>query len=130
MEQEVLTITYWTKYHKNGDEVSNGWVCSNCDKRNYLPTPYCPYCGEKVKSKIQGPKETSVDAFIEASCWEDWINQYTEDVYTIYWQWCIKEGLEPEKKVTFMRRVLNECPELKSVPYKGKRRFRRNDNAL
>ena len=118
-------MTLWTKFYKNGSEVKNGWVCDNCDRRSYLPTPYCPYCGEKVKCKVHNKPTNSVDEFIEASEWTDWINQYTEDVYTVYWQWCIRTNLKPESKVVFMKRVLAEYPELQSVPYKGKRRFRR-----
>jgi hypothetical protein len=118
-------MALWTKFHKNGDEVKNGWVCDSCDGWNNRPTKYCPNCGEKIKGKIANPVLTSVDDFIEASDWNDWIDEYTQDVYTIYWRWCIKEELQPETKVVFMRRVLAEYSELKSVPYKGKRRFRR-----
>ena len=118
-------MALWTKYHKNGDQVKNGWVCDNCDRRSYLPTPYCPYCGEKSKAKLSDPKYTNIDEFIEASDWTDWINQYTEDVYTIYWKWCTKNGYNTASKITFMRRVLDAFPELKSVPWNGKRRFRR-----
>ena len=118
-------MALWTKYHKNGDQVKNGWVCDSCDGWNNRPSNYCPNCGEKIKGKVDNLALTSVDEFIEASDWHDWIDEYTQDVYTIYWQWCIRTNLEPEKKVVFMRRVLAEYPELKSVPYKGKRRFRR-----
>lgn len=118
-------MTVWTKHRKNGEEIKNGWICDNCDRRSYLPTPYCPYCGERVKGKVVSATTTSVDEFIEASDWKDWINQYTEDVYTIYWQWCIKESLDPQNKIVFMRRILDEYPDLRSVPYKGKRKFKR-----
>lgn len=118
-------MTYWTKYRKNGDEVKSGWVCDNCDKWNNRPTPYCPHCGEKIKAKLHDPKSNSVDEFIEASDWMDWVDEYTQKIYVIYWQWCIKEGLDPESKIVFMRQVLDRYPDLKSVPYKGKRKFRR-----
>lgn len=121
----MINLSVWTKYHKNGDKVSNGWVCDECDRRSYLPTPYCPYCGKRIKGKIKEPKMNSVDDFIESSDWNDWIDEYTQDVYTIYWKWCVKEDLTPEPKVVFMRKVLTEYPELKSVPYKGKRKFKR-----
>ena len=118
-------MALWTKYHKNVDQVKNGWVCDSCDKKNTKATPFCPYCGEPMKSRISVPTVTSVDSFIEASDCTDWIGKPTQEIYEIYWRWCIKEELPPESKVVFMRKVLTEYPELKSVPYKGKRRFRR-----
>lgn len=117
-------MTYWTKFHKDGKEVGSGWVCGICDRRNQLPTPYCPYCGTLLEGKMQETKQTSVDMFMEASHWEDWINRYTEDVYEIYWNWCIRTEVIPLSKIIFMRQVLAAHPQLKSVPYKGKRRFK------
>ena len=118
-------MALWTKFHKNGDEVKNGWVCDSCDGWNNRSTKYCPHCGERIKGKLQDPKFTSIDKFIEASDWNDWVDQYTQDVYLIYWRWCLKEGFEPESKVMFMRRVLEEYPDLKSIPYHGKRKFKK-----
>ena len=77
-----------------------------------------------MKSRITIPTVTTVDDFIEASDWTDWINQSTKEVYEIYWRWCIKEDRPPVDKISFMKRVLSEYPELKSSPMKGKRYFR------
>lgn len=117
-------MAFWTKFHKNGDEVSSGYVCDECDGWNSRSTKYCPHCGVKIKATLSIPRETSVDDFIEASCWRDWINQPTQKVYDIYWNWCIKEGLEYENKVHFMRTILDRIPDLRSSPMKGKRYFR------
>ena len=118
-------MALWTKYHKNGDQVNNGWVCDACDGWNNRITKFCPNCGEPMKTHISIPTVTSVDDFIEASDWEDWINKSTQEVYVIYWKWCIKEEFSPVDKISFMKRVLSEYPELKSSPMKGKRYFRR-----
>ena len=120
-----MIMSLWTKYHKSGYQVKNGWVCDSCDGWNNRTTKFCPHCGTPIKGKMQEPKTSSVDEFIEASDWTDWINQFTEDVYTIYWRWCTKNDHPCESKVVFMRKVLSEFPELKSVPWHGKRRFRK-----
>ena len=118
-------MALWTKYHKNGDQVNNGWVCDSCDRKNTKATPFCPYCGERMKYRISIPTITTVDDFIEASDWEDWIDKPTQEVYEIYWRWCIKEETTPVDKITFMKQILSECPDLKSSPMKGKRYFRK-----
>ena len=119
-----VILALWTKYHKNGDQIKNGWVCDACDRKNTKATPFCPYCGESMKSRISIPTATSVDDFIGASDWGDWINQPTQAIYEIYWRWCIKEEVSPVDKITFMKQVLAECPDLKSSPMKGRRYFR------
>ena len=83
---------------------------------------YCPCCGRRMKSKFLN---VTVEEFIEASDFEDWINQTTESVYQIYWKWCIKKGYSPTNKIVFVKAILNEFPELKSSPCKGKRYFRK-----
>lgn len=115
---------WWTKFYKNEEEVTNGWVCNECDHRNGKATPYCPYCGEKMKARISNPTFTSVDDFVDASDWRDWIDHPTQEIYDIYWNWCIKEELPIENKINFMKQVLNMIPDLKSSPMKGKRYFR------
>lgn len=120
-------MALWTKVHKDGTEIKTGWICDECDGWNSRCTKYCPHCGIRIKNKLSIPTITSIDEFIEASDWTDWIDQLTDDVYNTYWSWCIKEGLKPQSKITFMRKILGKYPELKSSPYKSQRYFRRRD---
>ena len=118
-------MALWAKYHKNGDQVKNGWVCDACDGWNNRVTKFCPNCGKSMKAAIGVPTVTNVDDFIEASDWTDWIDKPTQEIYEIYWRWCVKDELPPVDKISFMKQVLAEFPDLKSSPMKGKRYFRR-----
>lgn len=114
----------WIKTRDNGEIIEHGWLCDQCGGWNNRPAKYCPHCGKLMKGKIALVTETNVDEFIEASNHTDWIGKPTQDVYTIYWQWCIKHEYTPLNKIKFMRQVLGRFPDLKSVPYKGKRFFK------
>lgn len=117
-------MALWSKYHANGEEIKNGWVCDSCDGWSSRISNYCPHCGERMKDRIAIPKWSNVKDFVNASDWTDWINQTTESVYIIYWQWCVKNEFIPVTKVNFMRQVLAQVQELKSSPCRGKRYFR------
>ena len=114
----------WTKYHKDGNQIINGWVCDSCDGWNNRITKYCPNCGEPMKAAISVPTLTSVDDFIDASDHTDWIGMLTDDVYKIYCDWCDKNELKPSHKISFVRKILDRFGDLKSSPMKGKRYFR------
>lgn len=114
----------WVKQFKNGDEVTHGWVCDVCNKKSTRATPYCPYCADKKKGRISNPLQTNVDDFIEASDPTDWIGKPTQDIYSIYWNWCLKQNIKPVDKIIFMRTVLSTITWLASRPMGGRRYFR------
>lgn len=62
--------------------------------------------------------QDSVKEFYEASSWEDWIGMSTNDLFKIYWRWCIQHGYTPLQKQGFSRQVFGMCPMLKTVPTK------------
>lgn len=70
---------------------------------------------EAVKSL---PVAESVKEFSNASCYEDWIGVSINDLYKIYWKWCIQSGYTALQKQGFSRQLLGMYPMLKTVPTK------------
>ena len=66
----------------------------------------------------------SVERFAEASWWQDWLDKPMNDVYYIYWKWCINNDYAPIPKHTFSRHLFQMYPTLKSVPMRGVRYIR------
>lgn len=67
----------------------------------------------------------TVEQFCEASCWEDWIGMPINDLYTIYWKWCVSRELTPSAKQGFSRHLFALNPWLKTVPTKrGNKSYR------
>ena len=60
----------------------------------------------------------SVEAFCEASSWEDWIGVSINDLHTIYFKWCVSNGHTPTSKQGFSRHLMSLNPWLKVVPIK------------
>lgn len=60
----------------------------------------------------------SVEMFNEASQWEDWIGMSINDLYTIYWKWCVSNEYTPVQKQGFSRHLFLLNPWLKTVPTK------------
>ncbi len=75
--------------------------------------------GYSIKQAISAaPSNDSVKEFCEASLWEDWINQPINDVYIIYYNWCIAHEYTPLAKQGFSRHLMSMYPWLKTVPTK------------
>lgn len=74
----------------------------------------------------------SVKEFCDASHYEDWIGMRVEELYGAYWNWCMKEHLQPCSKHQFGRQIFQSHPFLHSVPMKGKRYVRKKylDNLM
>jgi hypothetical protein len=67
----------------------------------------------------------TVEQFNEASSWEDWIGMPINDLYTIYWNWCVSRELTPIPKQGFSRHLFALNPWLKTVPTKrGNKSYR------
>lgn len=67
----------------------------------------------------------SIKEFADASYWDDWIGLSVNDLYEIYWKWCISHGYKPLQKQGFSRQLLGMHPMLKTIPTKrGERCFR------
>lgn len=62
--------------------------------------------------------QDSVRAFCEASLWEDWVGMSINDLFEIYWRWCIQNGYTALQKQGFSRQVMSMHPMLKTVPTK------------
>lgn len=62
------------------------------------------------------PVHDSVEEFCGASCWEDWIGLSINDLYAIYWKWCIQHGYNASSKQGFSRQLKSIYPQLKTVP--------------
>ena len=60
----------------------------------------------------------SVEAFCEASSWEDWIGMPINDLHTIYFKWCISKEYKPMTKQGFSRHLFSLNPQLKTIPLK------------
>ena len=63
--------------------------------------------------------QDSVKEFCEASLWEDWIGMPINDLFKIYWRWCVSNGYTPLQKQGFSRQVFSIYPNLKTVPTKN-----------
>ena len=64
------------------------------------------------------PTRESISAFCEASCWQDWVDTSTDDVYQIYWKWCKRNNYTASPKQGFTRQLMEMYPQLKVVPIK------------
>lgn len=62
--------------------------------------------------------QDSVKDFALASWWKDWVGMPINDLYEIYWNWCIRTGYKPLSKQGFSRQLLAMHPMLKTVPTK------------
>lgn len=83
------------------------------------------YNGYSIEQAVtDNPLRESVLEFFQASHWEDWVDETSDAVYTIYWQWCVKHGHNPECKNVFMKSVRQCYPQLTTVPNRGKRYIR------
>lgn len=63
---------------------------------------------------------TSVKEFGEASWYEDWIGMTMDELYKIYWHWCISYGYTPMQKQGFSRQLIKMYPMVYTVPTKTK----------
>lgn len=64
------------------------------------------------------PVQDSIKEFSEASYWKDWIGMSMDDLYNIYWKWCIQRGYTTLQKQGFSRQLMSMYPMLKTVPTK------------
>ena len=75
--------------------------------------------GYSVNSAIRlFPIHDSVEEFCAASWWNDWIGMSINDLYEIYWKWCIQSGYTALQKQGFSRQIMSVYPMLKTVPTK------------
>lgn len=73
--------------------------------------------GYSVKEAIKVvPTQDSVREFGEASLYTDWIGVSINDLYQIYWRWCISNGHTPLQVKGFSRQLMIMYPMLKTVP--------------
>lgn len=73
--------------------------------------------GFTVEQAIRpSPIHDSVEQFCEASYWRDWIGMSINDLYEIYWRWCIQHGYTASTKQGFSRQLNTIYPQLKTVP--------------
>lgn len=79
------------------------------------------------------PMHDSVVAFDEASYWGDWIGMAIEDLYQIYWKWCVNNDWHPVTKRQLSSELLPRyglqtvsmaTPDGKSQRYVRERTFR------
>lgn len=74
------------------------------------------------------PMKDSIKEFILASYYKDWIDEKLDDVYQVYWKWCLANGFTPDTKTTFSRQLFGlygvYVPYLKVVPMDGTRYIR------
>jgi hypothetical protein len=62
--------------------------------------------------------QDSVKEFGDASYYLDWIGMPINDLYEIYWKWCIQNGYTALQKQGFSRQLMNMYPMLKTIPTK------------
>lgn len=75
--------------------------------------------GYSVEEAIKTVATTvSVKEFCDASHWEDWLGMPIDDLYQIYWKWCVSHGYTPLSKQGFSRQLMLKYPMLKTVPTK------------
>ena len=60
----------------------------------------------------------SIKEFAAASWYQDWIGMPVDDLYTIYWKWCVSHNYQVFSKQGFSRQLLGLYPMLKTVPTK------------
>lgn len=71
------------------------------------------------------PVQESVKEFCDASHWEDWLGMSINDLYEIFWKWCIQRGYTPLQKQGFSRQLFLMYPNLKTVPTNRGGKYRR-----
>ena len=64
------------------------------------------------------PIQDSVEQFCDASHYADWIGMSINELYEIYWKWCIQHEYSPIAKQGFSRHLMDKYPMLKTVPTK------------
>lgn len=62
---------------------------------------------EAVKEK---PIHESVKEFGNNSYWRDWLGVTVNDVYEIYWKWCLVHDFTPLNKINFGRQIQQLYP--------------------
>ncbi len=62
------------------------------------------------------PIHDSVEQFCEASHWKDWIGMSINELYEIYWKWCVAQEIPLTTKQGFSRHITDKYPTLKIVP--------------
>lgn len=62
------------------------------------------------------PVHDSVEHFCDASYYNDWIGLSIDELYAIYWKWCIQHGYSASSKQGFSRQIKSIHPQLKTVP--------------
>lgn len=67
----------------------------------------------------------SVKEFGRASHYEDWIGMPINDLFEIYWRWCIRQGYTFLQKQGFSRQLMSMYPMLKTVPSKVGEKYQR-----
>lgn len=58
----------------------------------------------------------SVKEFCEASYYGDWLGMPINDLFAIYWRWCVSHGYTPLQVQGFSRQIMSKYPMLKTVP--------------
>lgn len=77
--------------------------------------------GYSVEQAVKAaPTHDSVQAFCDASWWEDWVGMSISYLHEIYWKWCIEQGYTPLQIQGFSRQMFSIYPHLKTVPTKKK----------
>lgn len=62
------------------------------------------------------PIHESIEHFCEASYFKDWVGMSIDDLYTIYWKWCMQHGYTASTKQGFSRQLGTIYPQIKTVP--------------
>lgn len=62
------------------------------------------------------PIHESVEHFCEASYYQDWIGMSINDLYEIYWKWCVSNEYQATTKQGFSRQIKTMYPQLKTIP--------------
>ena len=73
--------------------------------------------GYSLEESIKAfPTYDSVKDFCSASYYMDWIGMSINDLYQIYWKWCLSNGYTAMEKRGFSRQINSIYPMLKTVP--------------
>ena len=73
--------------------------------------------GYSVEQAVRpSPIHESVEQFCEVSFYPDWVGQSIDELYQIYWRWCMKAEYKPTTKQGFSRQVATIYPQLKTIP--------------
>lgn len=80
--------------------------------------------GYSVEQAVKAaPTNDSVQAFCDASWWEDWIGMENSYLHKIYWNWSISNGYFPVPLKTFIKEIMTIYPQLQIVPSKKGNRY-------